>query len=259
MEKLKNQKNKIYAEVLRAIKEDEMITVGINTIVFHNRYGEGIIKKIIDNKLYVSFDGQQRIFIYPDAFEKGYLSFAAAAIKDKESDHNKDDGDLPEDKVITGVREIILDAAYKISYERIYEAINATVGTNYTGWMKACWPSNNPSLSFRIWFTKLAETQNGKLVPAAFECLNTISEDWNEFIFDDLKEGYVEGGVRYKGYSLIFAKEPDGGPYIFRGVYYEDIESSSPNHYVYKRIGTQVKLIGNPSDTIEILDDFRKK
>lgn len=125
-----------------------MITVGINTIVFHNLYGEGIVKKIIDNKLYVSFDGKQRIFIYPDAFEKGYLSFAAAAIKDKESNHNKDHN-LPADKQ-TGVREIILDAADKISYERIYEAINATVGTNYTGWMKACWPSNNPSLPFRI-------------------------------------------------------------------------------------------------------------
>ena len=76
--------------MLSAINEDEMITVGINTIVFHNLYGEGIVKKIIDNKLYVSFDGKQRIFIYPDAFEKGYLSFAAAAIKDKESNHNKD-------------------------------------------------------------------------------------------------------------------------------------------------------------------------
>ena len=28
-----------------------MITVGINTIVFHNLYGEGIVKKIIDENL----------------------------------------------------------------------------------------------------------------------------------------------------------------------------------------------------------------
>lgn len=242
-----------------AMSEGETMTVGINSIVLHKLYGKGIVKKIIDNKLYVSFDGQQRIFLYPDAFEKGYLYFPAATNKAKEDDHNNGKGNLPADKVITGVREIILDAADKISYERIYEAINATVGTNYTGWMKACWPSNNPSQPFRIWFNKLAETQNGKLVPAAYDCLNTISDDWNEFIFDDLKKGYVEGGVRYKGYSLIFAKEPNGGLYIFRGVYYEDANLSSPNHYVYKRIGTRVKLIGKPSSKIEILDDFRKK
>ena len=137
--------------------------------------------------------------------------------------------------------------------------LTLTAGTDYTGWMKACWPSNNPSQPFRIWFTKLAETKNGELVPAANGCLNTISDDWNEFIFDDLKNGYVEGGERYMGYSLIFAKEPKGGTYLFRGVYREDTELSSPNHYVSKRVGTRVKLIGRPSSKIEILDDFRKK
>lgn len=154
-------------------------------------------------------------------------------------------------------REVTLDAADNISYNAIYEALNATVGTNYTGWMKATWPSVYTSLPFRIWFPKLAETKNGKKVSAAFDCVNTISNDWNEVIFDDLKNGYFEGGEQYTGVTLIFAKEPKGGPYIYRGVYIDDAEKSRPNHYVSKRIGTKVKLVGQPSESIEILDDFR--
>ena len=34
-------------------------------------------------------------------------------------------------------REVILDAADDIQYTKIYDAINATAGTSYTGWMKA--------------------------------------------------------------------------------------------------------------------------
>lgn len=154
-------------------------------------------------------------------------------------------------------REITLDAADNISFKAIYEALNATVGTDYTGWMKATWPSVYTSLPFRIWFPKLAETKNGEKVSAAFDCVNTISDDWNEVIFDDLKNGYVEGGDQYAGVTLIFAKEPKGGPYIFRGAYIDDDEKSRPNHYVSKRIGTRVRLVGQPAENIEILDDFR--
>ena len=245
--------------MLSAINEDETMTVGINSIVVHKLYGKGIIKKIVDNKLYISFDGQLRIFIYPDAFEKGYLSYDAVLNGAGGNMYDKNGTETPQAGNISGTREVILDAAHNISYDSIYKAINATVGTEYTGWMKACWPSNNPSQPFRIWFTKLAETKNGELVPAANGCLNTISDDWNEFIYDDLKNGYIEGGERYKGYSLIFAKEPKGGTYLFRGVYRENEELSSPNHYVFKRVGTKVKLIGSPASRIEILDDFRKK
>ena len=58
---------------------------------------------------------------------------------------------------------------------------------------------------------------------------------------------------------LIFAKEPKGGPYIFRGVYLKNKEKSEHRHHVYYRIGTKVRLVGQPSEKIEILDDFRKK
>ena len=142
-------------------------------------------------------------------------------------------------------------------YRYIYEAINAVIGTHYTAWMRACWPSTNPQYPFRMWFPKLKEMRNGVDVPAAFDCLNTLSEDWNEFIFDDLKTGGLEDGEYYSGYDLIFAKEPYGGDYIFRGVYVGNQEKSMYKHYVSKRIGTKVRLTGQPSNKFEIIDDFR--
>ena len=153
-------------------------------------------------------------------------------------------------------REIILDVKEKRSFDSIYEALNAAVGTDYTGWMKATWPGKYNSLPFRIWFPKLAETRNGELVASSNDCLNTISEDWNEVVYDDLKKRHVEGGERYTGSTLIFAKEPKGGPYIFRGAYVEDFEKSEPNHYVHKRIATKVRLIGKPAYDIELIDEI---
>ena len=50
------------------------MTVDIHTRVRHSFYGKGEVVKITDDKLYVSFENKQRIFQYPDAFEKGYLS-----------------------------------------------------------------------------------------------------------------------------------------------------------------------------------------
>lgn len=74
------------------------------------------------------------------------------------------------------------------------------------------------------------------------------------FFFDDLKTGISEDGEHYSGYDLIFAKDPYGGDYIFRGVYISDQEKSKFKHYVSKRIGTRVRLTGQPAHKIEIID-----
>ena len=42
--------------------------------VHHNKFGTGIVTQITETKIYVEFGGQQRIFPYPDAFEKGWLN-----------------------------------------------------------------------------------------------------------------------------------------------------------------------------------------
>lgn len=43
--------------------------------VFHKEYGEGVISKFTEGKVYIRFSGKQRIFPYPEAIEKGYLIY----------------------------------------------------------------------------------------------------------------------------------------------------------------------------------------
>lgn len=231
----------------------------VHTRVRHKEYGEGKINKITSDKVYVAFNGKLFIFDLPDAFENNYL----IPIEDDVVIEGKED--LEEAKAenmlkkTQGVNEVILDAGDMIGYDTIFEAINAATGTNYTAWMKACWPSANTNQSFRLWFIKLAKRKNGVLVPAANKCLNTISNDCNEVVYDNLKENEPSGEYKpYRGYSLIYTKDPNGGPYIFRGIFIADMEKSHTNHHVSKRVGTKVKLIGKPAYKIEILDDFRK-
>lgn len=151
---------------------------------------------------------------------------------------------------------VILDVNDNISFHTIYGALNAVVGTEYKGWMKACWPSSEGAdyTNFRIWFPKLAEKQNGIYIPASNDCLNILSADWNEIVYDDMKQVDNADTPQYTGYDLIFAKEPSGGDYIFRGVFRFDAEQSHQYHHVEKRIATKVKLIGTPAHTAEILN-----
>ena len=253
---------------------DNTMEMTIPKIVHHKEYGDGEVIKIATGKIYVKFSGRLMIFPYPEALDKGYLTLYEISTSDVESSLDDPDFLLPKDIKqldakarlqtqatisIASDREVILDAADKISYRKIYEALNATVGTNYSGWMKAGWPDGKPEYPFWIWFPKLAETKDGKLVSAAFDCVNTISDDWNEVIFEDLKDTppEIDGNWRTSP-ILIFAKEPKGGPYIFRGVYVHDTQRSRYRHHVVTRIGTRVKLIGQPAEGIVIVDDFRR-
>ena len=155
----------------------------------------------------------------------------------------------------------ILDAADHIEFSSIYEAINCCIGTSYTGWMKACYPASNGDFNFRMWFPKLAKEKDGKKVSAAFDCVNTISSDWNQVVFEDLKRDPSEEADPesiYRGLDLIFAKEPAGG-YLFRGCFKYDEASSGGNKFISKRVATRVRLIGNPVTNIELLDGSSKK
>ena len=151
----------------------------------------------------------------------------------------------------------VLDAAQNMSFHSIYEALNDCMGTDYTGWMKACCPNVYGNGKFRLWFPKLARIKDGQNVAESYDCLNIISDDWNEFVFDDLKKRHTDMENKYTGYDLIFAKEVDG-EYIFRGLYLWDREKSAPNHDVSRRIATKIKLIGDPVTDIEPLDDLRQ-
>ena len=61
-------------------QESEQVEVSGNerkrdegAIVFHKDYGEGVISKLTEEKVYVKFSRGTRIFSYPEAFEKKYL------------------------------------------------------------------------------------------------------------------------------------------------------------------------------------------
>lgn len=229
--------------------------------------------KLPRKDIVLSEKNEDRIFFVDESYEQGnppddnqkfYFGKSIAKLSMNKNSQNpvsylEPIGTSKASMVMDSNREIVLDAAGNITHTKIYEALNETVGTSYTGWMKATWPSWNSEMSFWIWFPKLAETKNGELVSAAFDCVNTISEDWNELIFDDLKDSPPEDEDSVIPPVLIFAKEPKGGPYIFRGVYLKNKEKSEHRHHVYYRIGTKVRLVGQPSEKIEILDDFRKK
>lgn len=153
----------------------------------------------------------------------------------------------------TPIREKILDANHPVEFATIRDAINDTVGTNYAGWMRACWPRIMGNGSFRLWFPKLAHYENGKLQAASFGCVNTLSSDGTQIVFDDLKHSDDSDTEYFQGYDLIFAKDPGNGNYIFRGVFVRNNTLSRPNHSVSDRVATKVLLKGKPADEIVLL------
>ena len=44
--------------------------------VYHKEYGYGEVVRVVSSKIYVLFGSVQRIFDYPEAFDKGYLRTA---------------------------------------------------------------------------------------------------------------------------------------------------------------------------------------
>lgn len=52
----------------------EDVSNGDEQTVYHREYGEGHIIKIQEGKIYVDFSGKVRIFPYPEAFDKEYLT-----------------------------------------------------------------------------------------------------------------------------------------------------------------------------------------
>ena len=55
--------------------EVDLSTITETSVVYHQNYGKGVVSKIKGEKIYVEFNGKPYIFNYPDAFEKGYLSY----------------------------------------------------------------------------------------------------------------------------------------------------------------------------------------
>lgn len=59
----------------KPLVERYMLTMlGENSVVFHKEYGEGSVSKIEDGNIFVTFEKGLRIFPYPEAFVKEYLT-----------------------------------------------------------------------------------------------------------------------------------------------------------------------------------------
>ena len=152
-------------------------------------------------------------------------------------------------------RSVILDTKDNIKFHTIYEAINYCAGTNYTGWMKACWPEYRPQDGFRIWFVKLAVKKNGEYVPGVTGCINKLIDDGKCFVFDDIRTSSDgDGEEKYWGYDLLFTKNK-GEDYVFSGVFIKDRNETRPYHSVSRRVATRVKLSGNPARDMVLLDE----
>ena len=148
----------------------------------------------------------------------------------------------------------IIDVSERRSFHTIYEAVNWYVGTDYNYWGRACWPSNDPSDGFRLWFTQLAHIEKGRFVPSVNCYLNILCSEGNYFVYDYLgsDKATTKGAADPYG-TLIFTKDV-GGDYIFRGVFKKDFSLTKPDHYVFRRIATKAKLIGCPARRMELLD-----
>lgn len=59
----------------QSLMEDWLVgLVDEGSIVRHKEYGKGSVSRITKNHIYVDFDGRQKIFLYPAAFKKEWLT-----------------------------------------------------------------------------------------------------------------------------------------------------------------------------------------
>lgn len=65
--------NVSYPEEMQ-LTADDTFTAPTGVIVRHKEYGKGTVAKIVGGNIYVTFEKGQRIFPYPEAFIKGYLT-----------------------------------------------------------------------------------------------------------------------------------------------------------------------------------------
>ena len=155
----------------------------------------------------------------------------------------------------------ILDANEESCQFRInIDVLNEAFGVGRAMYAKACYPDTKgvtfPGTKlgdhFIIWMPKLysnsSEWKNsmwngGKEIHEDAE--DTRHEDWIDFSKHDLSV-----------LRLVFVKIDAKSPYKFAGVY--RLGKMEYLHHTYERIATKVRLVGNPVNKIELLDDIRE-
>ena len=220
---------------------------------------KGTITGISGNKVSVSFDGHASIPVPYSLLEIDEETMNAIESEAKKTGSQAARNYIARNKErqteIAYGRIDELDARDKIKFYKIHELLNTCFGTDYAAWMKGTWSLND---YYWCWFPKLVKTLKDE--PATNGCTNVISEDWNTLIYDEHKSTVADtSNDPHDDRSIIFAREPDNGPILFRGVYEYNREQSSFKHYVYKRIATKIRIIGNPAYDIELLDHINNE
>ena len=154
----------------------------------------------------------------------------------------------------------ILDVNDKNCQFRInIDVLNEAFGIGRSMYAKACYPDTKdgsfsgtkPGDRFIIWMPKLYSNSS--------EWKNSLWNDGKE-IHEDAEDTRHEDWIPIAKHDLsalrlVFVKTGLREPYRFVGVY----RSGKMNylHHTYDRIATRVKLIGNPVNRIELLNDIR--
>lgn len=222
-----------------------------------NTGAKGVITKIDSNFVYVNFEASGSISIpikrvavllQMDEETLGAVESISKIVQSQSATtHVKRNSEQRKDIVHSKID--VLDADEKVCFYKVADVLNACFGTDYLAWMKATWKLNS---EYRCWFPKLVKTLKDE--PAAYGCVNVISEDWNTLVFDDRKTDAEDYRDVHREYRIIFAREPDNGPILFRGIYIPDEKESTYKHYVFNRIATKIRIVGDPAYDIEILN-----
>lgn len=139
------------------------------------------------------------------------------------------------------------------------DVLNEAFGVGRAMYAKACYPDKKgvsfpgtiPGDQFIIWMPKLYPNQS--------EWETSLQNDDSE-IHEDAAQARHEDwiGIRKHDLSVLrltFVKDTPKSPYRFMGVY--RLTRMDHLHHTYERIATKVRLIGDPVDKVELLDDFR--
>lgn len=153
----------------------------------------------------------------------------------------------------------ILDANDERCKFRInIDVLNEAFGANRSIYMHACYPQgkgvitgSQPGDKFLVWMPKLYGNSS--------EWKNSVVDNGNtilEIAESSRHSDWMEVGKHpLEAIRLVFVKPSPSSWYQFAGAFVND-KMEHLNHS-YKRIATRVKLIGNPVNEVELLDDKR--
>lgn len=134
-------------------------------------------------------------------------------------------------------RLVSISISDNIPFKKSVDVLNYCFGKNYAGWQRAfLMLSENEA----VWFPKIAVVEGGiaKAQDKVYGCVNTISED-GLYIEErnSIACGKVENIKRY-----VFAKADRKSPYKYIGTFVKDMEKSTIDKAVYKRVEEVIDL-----------------